>query len=56
MSGHPEDAPGFDPAKAPYRAPKPPPPDMPVDPNKWRALPRKTRRALLRHHEKYGRG
>jgi hypothetical protein len=32
--------------------PAPPPPDMPVDPEKWRALDRKIRRALLRHHRK----
>jgi hypothetical protein len=35
-----------------YAPPAPPPADMPVDPEKWRSLDRKTRRALLRHHRK----
>jgi hypothetical protein len=33
-------------------APAPPPQDMPVDPAKWNALDRATRRALVRHHRK----
>lgn len=32
--------------------PAPPPADMPVDPEKWRVLPRATRRALLREHKR----
>ncbi len=35
-----------------YTPPAPPPADMCINPEKWRALDRKTRRALLRHHRK----
>lgn len=35
-----------------YTPPAPPPAGMSVDPEKWRALSRKTRRALIRHHRK----
>jgi hypothetical protein len=35
-----------------YTPPVPPPRDMPVSLDKWRALDRKTRRALLREHRK----
>jgi hypothetical protein len=35
-----------------YTPPAPPPADMPVDPDKWRALDRRTRRALLREHKR----
>jgi hypothetical protein len=35
-----------------YTPPVPPPRDMPIAWDKWRALDRKTRRALLREHRK----
>jgi hypothetical protein len=35
-----------------YTPPRPPPADMPIDLDKWRALPRATRRALLREHRR----
>jgi hypothetical protein len=46
---------GYDDEPAPgahYTPPAPPPADMPIDPDKWRALDRTTRRALLRHHRR----
>lgn len=35
-----------------YTPPAPPPADMPVELAKWRALDRRTRRALLREHKR----
>jgi len=43
----------LDPLPGPrYTPPAPPPADMPIDPDKWRALDRTTRRALVREHRR----